>query len=128
MAQIKHRGLRYYRCKTNPEEKRFAQEWEKVNNHEGVRHYLLEYMLGDGQTSAIADQQAATLAATVIQWLGSTVGQSFLREVGYERVTDKEKKNVVKTQAAAVQLLAYSAAQALLRKALAFSTAEEKKT
>lgn len=73
--KIIHRGLHYARTKKYREEKIFAKSWEKLANQ--------------WQTDeSFVTQQEATAAATVIQWLGSSVGMSFLedtlKEIGFE--------------------------------------------
>ena len=71
------RGLHPYRFKDNPEERRFAEAWAKH--------------CGDGKTLAYLlfpvapTEREEQVAATVIQWLGSPVGQGFLRDMGYEK-------------------------------------------
>lgn len=76
---MKARGLHSHRLKREPEEKRFAEAWDRED--------VLKHLLGDG-IDAVRDigPRDEVVAATVIQWLGSPVGQSFLRELGYERV------------------------------------------
>ena len=124
MTKPRHRGLRYYRCKSNPEEKRFAQAWEKANG--GVRYVILEYLLGDGQHAVPVTPREITVAATVVQWLGSPVGQSFLHDLGYSRLDKAEEKRRVKANTAGLAILAYAAAQKLLRKAAAMPPFKEK--
>lgn len=79
----KVRGLHTHRFKDNPEEKRFAQEWARQGN-------TLAYLLGNGVTPAEPSDRDAQVAATIIQWLGSPVGQCFLRDLGYEK-TEPER-------------------------------------
>lgn len=70
-------GLHEYRFPQNPEEERFARAWEK----EGVLHYLLST---HGSNKPVdPNDRDAVVAATVIQWLGSPVGQDFLEKLGY---------------------------------------------
>lgn len=42
---------------------------------------MLEYLMGDGATRGVVSDRDELVAATVIQWLGSPVGQGFLRDV-----------------------------------------------
>jgi hypothetical protein len=58
----------------NPREVAFAMEWSDLNDHK-KRKPTLAYLL-DG----FSDRDAE-VAATVIQWLGSNVGMSFLEDV-----------------------------------------------
>ena len=80
----KIQGLHPYRFRKNPEEKRFAKKWIESNKHDRTLAYLL--LVGDQniRPPEPADRDH-TIAATVIQWLGSSVGQFFLRELGYEK-------------------------------------------
>lgn len=82
MSKIK--GLHTHRFRDNPEEKRFAEAWAK---HVKSRHDidgLLDAEHGT-MTPEPASDRDRIVAATVIQWLGSPVGQGFLRDLGYER-------------------------------------------
>lgn len=84
---MKNRGINAQRLAREPEEKRFAEAWERYN----VTGYTLDYLLGPvgtGKPIAPGDRDRE-VAATVIQWLGSHVGSCFLRELGYERVESK---------------------------------------
>jgi hypothetical protein len=79
-----HHGLHTYRFKDNPEEKAFALAWQK----EQVRPLatpLLVMLLGNGCEPAVVSDRDHEVAATVIQWLGSPVGQAFLQGLGYEK-------------------------------------------
>lgn len=83
------RGLSPHRLKDNPEEKRFAEAWAKWNREGPGGRTTLAHLLdtrpersGHPPYVSINDQ---TVAATVVQWLGSPVGQVFLEELGYKR-------------------------------------------
>jgi hypothetical protein len=79
---LEHKGHRAHRCddKNNLLERIFAEEWASLN--QGSR-CTLEYMLADevNKPRGEVSQRDATVAATVIQWLGTDVGQCFLRTV-----------------------------------------------
>jgi len=79
----KHEGLNTHRLKDNPEEKRFAKAWQRINDTGS----LLDYLLGDKYDGrpVEANEREAQVAATVVQWLGSPVGQGFLAELGYKK-------------------------------------------
>lgn len=77
----KFKGLHTYRFKENPEEKRFAEAWAKNNP---LPWLLDERRLQTGRPEDPSDRDTV-VAATVIQWLGSPVGQAFLRDLGYRR-------------------------------------------
>jgi hypothetical protein len=73
---IKHVGLSSHRLASNPLEAKFASAWKKM------APTTLGYLLC-GQNRSFHDysERDAVVAATVIQWLGSPVGESFVREV-----------------------------------------------
>lgn len=59
----------------NPREVAFAEQWAKIN-HRHLSRPQLEYLIPDNFT-----ERDAQVAATVIQWLGTNVGMSFIRDV-----------------------------------------------
>lgn len=69
------------RFKQNPLEKRFAEKWDERNQLSG--HTTLDYLLAENNNrpSGEATDRDREVAATVIQWLGSPVGQCFLSDV-----------------------------------------------
>jgi hypothetical protein len=81
---MKTTGLHVHRFRDNPEEKRFAEAWDAENDPDR-RTSLLSHLMGDGSRKGSVTVRDERVAATVIQWLGSPVGQSWLQELGYER-------------------------------------------
>jgi hypothetical protein len=84
--KMKHIGLQSHRLKPereNPEEVRFAEAWNRANEEGRILDYLL--CTGDQRFTISSSPREVEVAATVIQWLGSPVGQSWLRDLGYER-------------------------------------------
>ena len=79
---IKHKGLHAHRLHQNPEEERFAKAWKAQNDPGRQLEYLL--LRTDGKPALVTERDEV-VAATVMQWLGSPVGQGFLRDLGYER-------------------------------------------
>jgi len=78
----KYQGVHAFRLnpnQDNPREIAFDAQWRGEHKHHDLLSLLLE---------AKATERDRTVAATVIQWLGSAVGLSFLREAlercGYE--------------------------------------------
>lgn len=76
---MKNKGLRQYRFSTNPMEKRFAEVWEEHNKNDRA----LQYILSDDNVPVYPTEREKEIAATIIQWLGTPVGQGFLSEVGF---------------------------------------------
>jgi len=74
-------GLHEYRFKENPEEKRFAETWSK----EDILKYILLPGGVDQHFPVEPSERDKVVAATVIQWLGTPVGQCFLAELGYRK-------------------------------------------
>jgi hypothetical protein len=71
----KHVGLSVNRLPDNPDEQTFAKMWSE----EAPR--VLTHLIGDGsQYHSSYSQRDATVAATIIQWLGSPVGNAFVRD------------------------------------------------
>jgi len=80
---IKHEGFYANRLNTdNPREVAFAEEWYLQNDRRtGALNGTLAWLLGiGGKPIQKITQHDASVAATVIQWLGSNVGFSFLEE------------------------------------------------
>lgn len=84
---MKHKGIHTHRFRDNPEEKRFAGAWQKANDQGHILDYLLDPNNGVGGRPPETPARECVVAATVLQWLGSPVGQAFLRDLGYERKT-----------------------------------------
>jgi hypothetical protein len=82
---MKNKGKHQYRLKQNILEKKFAETWDKQNsgkfNDEG--RGTLDYLLAEDCNRPCGEvtERDREVAATVIQWLGSPVGQGFLEEV-----------------------------------------------
>jgi hypothetical protein len=91
-----HRGLSHFRTNGDEKysdvkrEKAFADAWEKENQGDISRGPMLRYLIPG------FSQDQATAAATVMQWLGSEIGFSFLQETlkkaNYEINATKESR------------------------------------
>lgn len=77
---IKHRAEKEYRFKDNPLEKVFADKWEQINTRPNNRCHL-EDLMGDGAKPGQITQRDALVAARVVQWLGTHVGECFLADI-----------------------------------------------
>lgn len=82
---MKHTGLHQYRFQTNPLEEKFAEDWEKLNTRPHSGNCLVDSIVSkDWNNPNYATDREIEICASVIQWLGSPVGQKFLLEVGFE--------------------------------------------
>lgn len=86
VAKNKFLGKSIHRLRDNPREKIFSDAWVEENkpaNYPLKKYSLLEQLLSDdgGKTKAGVSDRDEMIAATVIQWLGSPVGFSWLRGV-----------------------------------------------
>lgn len=70
-------GVRAYRLVHNKYEAIAAKHWSEENK----RWDLLPHLLGDGETRGAVTDRDRIVAATLMQWLGSSVGRCFLREM-----------------------------------------------
>ena len=92
MAIDKHHGLSRHRLRDNPEERRFADAWQAQNDTGRTLDYLLDPRKGEphGYPPSAEDRERVVVA-TVVQWLGSPVGQGFLRDLGYVKADDERE-------------------------------------
>lgn len=82
----KFRGLNPHRWESNPMEKLFAEAWQDQHsmNSRHLDHLLTPPSESSNSCPVISSDRDYEVAATVIQWLGSPVGQSFLEDVHKE--------------------------------------------
>lgn len=77
-----HTGLKAYRLSddgpSSDREKAFAEQWQQEQNQD-----LLAYLLGESNHKGEVSERDAQVAATVIQWLGTSVGQAFVEKVHF---------------------------------------------
>lgn len=74
---MKHVGMHPCRLEHNPIEAEFAEAWREANKYGRV----LEYLLSPDNRPEPVSLRDEIVAATVIQWLGSPVGQNFVRSI-----------------------------------------------
>ncbi len=92
--KIKHIGLSPHRCKTYKKdyrinrEKVFQEWWKKENQRRqglnmgvGLLEGILNPDMGHERVILPISQRDASVAATVVQWFGTSCGQGFLHEV-----------------------------------------------
>lgn len=80
---VKHswtNGKSTHRFKTNPHELVAAKIWAEHNRDQDTSG-ILPCLLGNGQTLRTPTQEEWLVASTLMQWLGSPVGRSYLRDL-----------------------------------------------
>jgi hypothetical protein len=86
---------KYLGYQTNPE-RIFLKNWRKENKREPCLNHgrgVLEIILSEDNDHAIdLTQRDATVAATVIQWLGTNCGRCFIEECEREIKTSVERE------------------------------------
>jgi hypothetical protein len=90
-----HQGLRTDRLRGGLAERIYAEEWAKKNTRSSwINHgcTALELILTPaGKLPRPVSQRDATIAATVIQWLGTNCGHAFLQETE-QRIEDERQR------------------------------------
>jgi hypothetical protein len=71
-----HFGMHMARFPNNPLEALISTHW----NDKQRSGHVLSYLLGHDNKQGFVSQRDATVAATLIQWLASDVGQNFLTD------------------------------------------------
>ena len=94
----KHKGLNPYRLASNLLETRFAEAWQTLNEtasgpNKGAD--TVDYILHTGEQHfpKHCSERDRKVANSIIQWLGSPVGESFVRSVLQLHDMEAEKEN-----------------------------------
>ena len=80
------KAYRYKRRDDNEQERVFAEKWQDINDEEHTK--TLARLLAEDPNARnlpLPSDRDKMVAATVIQWLGSPVGQGFLWNCGFAR-------------------------------------------
>ena len=77
--------LKEYRFKNNPQEKVFHDKFQEYFPHLTSLEQIIFPLNNYGSRSGTITKHESDLIISVIQWLGSHVGQSFLKECGFEK-------------------------------------------
>ncbi len=86
MERIKNIGLFINRCRTSLRERAFTEKWLEWNKGAMFQHGILQMLCSDQSNifriiyRPVLTKRDRYIAATVIQWLGTNVGFSFLQE------------------------------------------------
>lgn len=91
---IKHEGISKRRLSREPLEAIYARRWEEINRiRVGQPRGALQFLLSATNEPCVITAKEATIAATVVQWLGSPVGQCFVDEcLAEQRSVENQKK------------------------------------
>lgn len=85
----KWQGIHSGRYQREPMERAFAKAWQEFCESSVAtdgQPTLLDYLLTTDQQHPLpASDRDRQVACTVIQWLGSSVGQQFLSQIGFGR-------------------------------------------
>ena len=76
----KHEGMHTHRLDKNAYEAAAAEMWRKRNDRPNGGDGLLDNILGAHEGRSVTDRDRE-VAATMMQWLGSLVGQRYLDEL-----------------------------------------------
>lgn len=81
------KGLKTYRHNDNPKEKelhdKFIKDFVEPNGAIALEQIAMP-IDGNGNPTEYLTERQAEIMITTIQWLGSPVGQNFLRSCGFE--------------------------------------------
>jgi len=83
------KGNKTYRHKQNPEEKWFHDSFVSQHGDRDMAAIVFEPNDRGTAPSEYLTPREESIVISTIQWLGSPVGQNFLREMGYEKSTNK---------------------------------------
>lgn len=90
----KFQGVNVNRLKTNPDERLFAEAWQEENKTDTRGADVLTHLLHTGHQPAsmkLPTKRDYQIAATMIQWLGSPVGNEWVRSV-LARIDERKKR------------------------------------
>lgn len=81
MIKPEYRGVSHHRYEREPLERLFAEKWQEINDRHLDPDATLKYLLSEDNKPVRPSDRDRLVAATIIQWLGSPVGQAFLKNV-----------------------------------------------
>lgn len=79
------KGNKTYRHEQNPEEKLFHDSFIAQHGDRDMAAIVFEPNESGTAPSEYLTPREETIVVSTIQWLGSPVGQNFLRTMGYEK-------------------------------------------
>jgi hypothetical protein len=89
------RGMSDFRYDQNPLEFAFAVAWQAQNHN--MNRPTLAYLMDEGNRGeAVLSERDWLVASTIIQWLGSPVGESFLHDILLSRFGRHFREALVK--------------------------------
>lgn len=86
MTRIKNkfRGFHASRYSREPLEKIFAEVWQEINDEKLNHNTIIDYLFNQSSDQRYVEKRPEyeyVFASTIIQWLGSPVGQGFLQRI-----------------------------------------------
>jgi hypothetical protein len=86
-----------YRFKDNPKEKEFFDKFQDLFFRNNFSLRTLDAVIfgwnSDSNPNDYLNDREVAICTNLIQWLGSPVGQGFLRNCGFELNKDEHNKN-----------------------------------
>ena len=86
------KGLKTYRHESNPQEKIFHDKFIEMHPPGVAMAQIVKMTSENGTPKKYCSNSEIKLMITLIQWLGSPVGQYFLKECGFEKVNRRKRK------------------------------------
>ena len=83
------KGNKTYRHKQNPEEKGFHNSFICQHGDRDMSAIVFEPNKSGTAPSEYLTPREESIVISTIQWLGSPVGQNFLRSMGYEKKSEE---------------------------------------
>lgn len=87
------KGNKTYRHKQNPEEKLFHDTFISQHGDRDMSAIVLEPNKSGTAPSRYLTPEEEKIVISAMQWLGSPLGQCFLRDMGYEKKPKREMSN-----------------------------------
>ena len=110
-------GVSTHRFKDNPLERRVAEEWDRINKPPGEAGVqTLEHLLTTRRDRRpdFVEPEDREKAATIIQWLGSPIGQNFLSDCGF--ITPERWERIRKDLGRAIRVKDFGMVEFVLKK------------
>lgn len=83
LLKVEYHGINHHRLRQNKLETKFALAWQEINLNKNGGTRTIDYILNEKDQRFVdkCSKRDLLVANTIIQWLGSPVGESFVRSV-----------------------------------------------